>query len=72
MYGLLLNDERGAVTVDWVTLTAGILLLGIMVVYSVMKDSAGYLMDEFEVLNARYAADAAGVATLGQESDINK
>ena len=72
MYRLLLNDERGAVTVDWVTLTAGILLLGIMIVYSVMNDSAGYLMDEFEVLNAKYAADAIDVSALGQSVDLNQ
>jgi len=72
MYRLLLNDERGAVTIDWVTLTAGILLFGIMIVYSVMNDSAGYLMDEFETLNARYSADAIDVSALGQEIDFNR
>ncbi len=72
MYRLLLNDERGAVTIDWVTLTAGILLLGIMIVYTVMNDSAGYLLDEFETLNARYAADAVDVSALGQEIDFNR
>ena len=72
MNRLLLNDERGAVTVDWVTLTAGVLLFGIMVIYTVMNDSAGYLMDEFEVLNARYAADAIDVSALDQQIDINR
>ena len=72
MYRLLLNDERGAVTIDWVTLTAGILLFGIMIVYTVMNDSAGYLMDEFETLNARYAADAIDLSALGQEIDFNR
>jgi hypothetical protein len=72
MNRLLLNDERGAVTIDWVTLTAGILLLGIMIVYSVMNDSAGYLMDEFENLNAQYSADAIDVSAVGQQIDINR
>ncbi|MGR3715697.1 MAG: pilus assembly protein [Thermohalobaculum sp.] len=72
MNRLLLNDERGAVTVDWVTLTAGVLLFGIMAIYTVMNDSAGYLMDEFEVLNARYAADAIDVSALEQQIDINR
>ncbi|MEE9195051.1 MAG: pilus assembly protein [Alphaproteobacteria bacterium] len=72
MNRLLLNDERGAVTVDWVTLTAGVLLFGIMVIYTVMNDSAGYLMDEFEVLNAQYAADAIDVSALDQQIDINR
>ena len=52
MYRLLLNDERGAVTIYWVTLTAGILLLDIMTVYTLIHDSAGYLMDEFDTLTA--------------------
>ena len=72
MSRLLLNDERGAVTIDWVTLTAGILLFGIMIVYSVMNDSAGYLMDEFETLNARYAADAIDLSALRQQIDFNR
>ena len=72
MIRFLLHDERGAVTIDWVTLTAGILLFGIMIVYTVMNDSAGYLMDEFEDLNARYEADAVTVSALGQQSDINQ
>ncbi|MEE8453373.1 MAG: pilus assembly protein [Limibaculum sp.] len=72
MSRLLLNDERGAVTIDWVTLTAGILLFGIMIVYTVMNDSAGYLLDEFETLNARYAADAVDVSALGQQIDFNR
>ncbi len=29
------NDDAGAVTIDWITLTAGILLLGILVVYAI-------------------------------------
>ena len=72
MYRQLLSDESGAVTIDWVTLTAGILLLGIMFVYSVMNDSAGYLLDEFEILNAQYTADAIDVYALGQQIDINQ
>ncbi len=29
------SDDAAAVTIDWITLTAGILLLGIMVVYAI-------------------------------------
>ena len=54
MNRLVLNDEAGAVTADWITLSAGIILLGVMVVFSVMN-SAGYLMSEFDDLNSRYA-----------------
>ncbi len=32
-----LRDDDGAVTIDWVALTAGILLLGIAVVYGVFE-----------------------------------
>ena len=34
------RDERGAVTVDWVALTAGILILGIAVVYAIFDQGA--------------------------------
>lgn len=37
MLGKFLEDEAGAVTIDWVALTAGILLLGIAVVYGVFE-----------------------------------
>ena len=50
------RDDSGEVTTDWVTLTAGILLLGIMIVYTMMNDSAGYLMSEFEQMNSQYEA----------------
>lgn len=32
-----LRDDAGAVTIDWVALTAGILLLGIAVVYAIFR-----------------------------------
>jgi hypothetical protein len=34
----LLRDDRGAVTVDWVSLTAGILLVGLAVVYAIFRN----------------------------------
>lgn len=37
MLGKFLRDDAGAVTIDWVALTAGILLLGIAVVYGVFQ-----------------------------------
>lgn len=30
-----LNDDTGAITVDWVALTAGILLLGIVITFAI-------------------------------------
>ena len=60
----LLYDEGGGVTTDWVALTAGILLLGIIVTMSVMENSAGYLMDEFDDLNEQYQDNAVAVSEL--------
>ena len=38
------SDDIGAVTIDWVALTAGILLLGIMVVYSIFNNGVSTLV----------------------------
>lgn len=61
------SDDRGAVTTDWITLSAGIILLGMMVVFSVMNNSAGYLMDEFEDLNNRFSQDSQGIRVSSAE-----
>ena len=37
MFTKFLNDDDGAITIDWVALTAGILLLGIAVVYAIFN-----------------------------------
>ncbi len=39
-----LNDDAGAVTIDWVALTAGVLLLGIMVVYAIFNNGVSSLV----------------------------
>jgi Flp pilus assembly pilin Flp len=39
-----LRDDAGAVTIDWVALTAGILLLGIMVVYAIFNGGVNSLV----------------------------
>ncbi len=39
-----LSDDAGAVTIDWVALTAGILLLGIMVVYAIFNGGVATLV----------------------------
>ncbi len=39
-----LSDDTGAVTIDWVALTAGILLLGILVVYSIFNNGVQSLV----------------------------
>jgi len=38
------SDDAGAVTVDWVTLTALVLLLGIMVVYAIYNGGLSSLV----------------------------
>ncbi len=40
-----LSDDAGAVTIDWVALTAGILLLGIMVVYAIFNNGVQSLVE---------------------------
>jgi hypothetical protein len=54
-----LRDDAGAVTIDWVALTAGILLLGIMVVYAIFNNGVNSLVSQIN-------ATLAGVTT-----DIN-
>ena len=39
-----LSDNAGAVTVDWVALTAGVLILGIMVVYAIANNGVSPLV----------------------------
>ena len=43
-FTMFLNDDTGAVTIDWVALTAGILLLGIMVVYAIFNNGVSSLV----------------------------
>ncbi|MHA1530062.1 MAG: hypothetical protein ACTSVG_13670 [Alphaproteobacteria bacterium] len=72
MSRFFLNDEHGAVTTDWVALAAGVLLLAIFVVFSVMENSAGYLLDEFEQLNNDYEARALEVSSLDDQTDTKQ
>jgi hypothetical protein len=43
-FTMFLSDEAGAVTIDWVALTAGVLLLGIMVVYAIFNNGVSSLV----------------------------
>lgn len=36
-FATFLSDDAGAITVDWVSITAGILLLGVMVIYAIFN-----------------------------------
>ena len=43
-FSKFLSDDAGAVTIDWVALTAGVLLLGIMVVYAIFNNGVSSLV----------------------------
>ena len=53
-----LADDAGAVTIDWVALTAGILLLGIMVVYAIFNNGVSTLVSS---VNATLSTAGSGV-----------
>ncbi len=55
-----LIDDTGAVTIDWVALTAGILLLGIMVVYAIFNNGVAGLVSN---VNSTLAGVTTDVST---------
>lgn len=64
----MLRDESGAVTVDWVALTAGILLLGIAVVYAIFREGVTPLVEAIgTTLSAQSSTlgDVVGAAPTG-------
>lgn len=60
MFTKFLSDESGAVTIDWVALTAGILLLGITLVYAIFNNGVGDLASN---INSNLAAAGSNVST---------
>ena len=54
-----LSDDAGAVTIDWVALTAGILLLGIMVVYAIFNNGVSSLVSN---VNSTLTGVSTGVS----------
>jgi uncharacterized integral membrane protein len=62
-----LSDDAGAVTIDWVALTAGILLLGIIVVYAIFNTGVSSLVSN---INSTLVGVTTSVAlpplTIGQ------
>ncbi len=68
----LVRDESGAVTVDWVALTAGILLLGIAVVYAIFSNGVAPLSS---AINSNLQGAASDLNTIGltapSQSDFN-
>ena len=55
-----LRDESGAITIDWVALTAGILLLGITLVYAIFNNGVASLSSN---INSNLTAAGSNVST---------
>lgn len=52
-----LIDDAGAVTIDWVALTAGVLLLGILVVYAIFNNGVSNLVSNINTTLEGVAVD---------------
>lgn len=59
-----LSDDAGAVTIDWVALTAGILLLGIAIVYVIFQHGVAPLVTD---INETLAGAAIGMDCTATE-----
>lgn len=66
MLNNFLRDESGAVTIDWVALTAGILLLGIAVVYAIFNQGVSPLVNS---INSNLST--AVTVNIGPAPDLN-
>ncbi|MEO1494658.1 MAG: hypothetical protein AAFV19_21120 [Pseudomonadota bacterium] len=65
IFNKFLNDEAGAVTIDWVALTAGILLLGIALVYGIFNNGVSPLQTSINSqLGAAVSVDTGTAPTL--------
>jgi hypothetical protein len=64
------SDDAGAVTIDWVALTAGILLLGIMVVYAIFNNGVAGLVNNIN-LGLTKVDPAANVGLVPDCSVVN-
>jgi hypothetical protein len=64
-------DDAGAVTIDWVALTAAILLLGIMVVYSIFNGGVSSLTSNIggTLSGISTAIDIGAVPNINGQSD---
>ncbi len=61
-----LSDDAGAVTIDWVALTAGILLLGIMVVYAIFNNGVSSLVSNVNSTLVGVAMDVSIGTVINQ------
>ena len=66
-FAQFLSDDTGAVTIDWVALTAGILLLGIMVVYAIFNNGVSSLVGNINTTLGDITTDVV----VGDTPNIN-
>ncbi len=66
-----LSDDAGAVTIDWVALTAGILLLGIMVVYAIFNNGVAGLVNSINSTLAGVSTEVDLGTAMGCEAVEN-
>jgi len=52
-----LNDQSGAVTLDWVTLTAGILVAGMFAVYAIFGSGVAAFTDDLSTTMSEIGTD---------------
>ena len=71
MLSKFIGDETGAVTIDWVALTAGILLLGIAVVYGVFEGGVAPLAESINGNLSRAVAVPEGINTAPSVEDFS-
>ncbi len=66
------SDDTGAVTIDWVALTSGMLLLGIMVVYSIFDGGVNSLVTGINnTLSTVQIADVGSDPTIGVDAGVS-
>ncbi len=66
-FARFLKDDAGAITIDWVAITAGILLVGIVVVFAIYNQGVGPLVVN---MNKTLGTDLSAMDT-GEPADCN-
>ena len=69
MFAKFLRDESGAVTIDWVALTAGILLLGIAVVTGIFAGGVDNLTAKINSTLGNASVQNPGATTIPSYAD---
>ena len=67
-FNKFLSDNAGAITVDWVALTAVVLLLGIMVFYAIGNDGVSKVTSKFKPTLSGESANVI-IGTIDLESE---